>query len=166
MRVVVPYTDLKTETIGALNATGRPWEPVWVGDSDEDYWSLLAGLWADGESFCIVEHDVVVEPDVFVELEACPSDWCGFPVPYFRGSYAGLACAKFGDELIARNPRAVVRAGEMSNARHPRKHWCTLDHFLQREVLAQRNEVRCIHPRVLGHIRDGDVYRPSHDCHD
>lgn len=162
MRVVVPFTDLQPETAVALDATGYEWEAVDVSDSDEAYWSLLAGLWSDGETFTIVEHDVVVVQNAMRQFEECYGEWCAFPAQYVNGPYAGLACTKFSAALIARNPQAVVKAGELYDSTHPPRHWCRLDAWLQRQFAGER---RCFHVPVLRHIRDYKGHpQPSHGC--
>lgn len=165
MRVVVPFTTLAPGVAAALDATGWLWESVYVGASDEDYWDLLASLWADGDTFAIVEHDVLVEPGTLDELNDCSSQWCGFAVPYFNGPYPGLACAKFGSGLIGMKPNALQEVAAISDPAHPPKHWCRLDAWLQYRVLPATGARRCIHPQILGHVRPHDgVPRPSHGC--
>ena len=93
--VVMPYTQggQYPEAEAAL----RGYDPVMadVSHSDEAYWGLLAGLWHKGETFVVVEHDVVVPPNAIDELLACSRPWCSFVVEYFVSDYAGLSCAKF-----------------------------------------------------------------------
>ena len=167
MRVVCAFTHIAPGVAEALDATGHPWEAVDVSGSDEDYWALLAGLWADGRCFINVEHDVIVRPDTLAELEACPQPWCGFPLPYLGGEYPGLGCVKFDASIIAAVPDALVQAGRMSNGNHPPKHWCTTDHFLQMVVLpAAVGHGKHVHWPALGHWRpyDDGLPQPSHGC--
>jgi hypothetical protein len=164
MRVVVPFTALAPGVAQALQATEWSWTPVDVSGSDDAYWSLLAGLWESGESFCIVEHDVIVHPSTFDELADCPQSWCAFPVPYFVGDYAGMACVKFSANLIAACPEALQRVGHMSNASHPPRHWCTLDAWLQ-VVLQSTGVTRHLHGPALGHYREvAGLPQPTHGC--
>ncbi len=163
MRVVVPVTDVRTETLSAVEVSGWAYDVVDVSDSDESYWSLLAGLWSDGETFCIVEQDIVVGPATLTGMAECASPWCACPYPYFVGLYAGLGCAKFGSALLRNTPGAIERVGAMSDATHAAKHWCRLDAWLQ-VVLHQQGARRCIHASV-GHLRpDGHLPYPAHGC--
>lgn len=104
MRVVCPFTRISPETRDALDASGYLWEARDVSGSDTAYWDLLAGLWAAGEAFAVVEHDVIPAPGALASLETCPADWCSSPYPYFVGMYPGLGCARFGDGIMARHP--------------------------------------------------------------
>lgn len=160
MRVVVPYTHIAAATASALTATDWPIEASYVGASYEAYWELLAGLWQDGETFAIVEHDIVVRPDTLDALQDCPHEWCSYGAPYYNGVYHGMGCVKFSAGLIARHPRALEQVAEYSDADHPPKHWCRLDAWLQGRVLV--SEYRHRHEEVLGHSK-ADLL-PSHGC--
>lgn len=48
-----------------------------VSASEDAYWELLASVWADGEGFVVVEHDVVVDADTLPAFDACPEPRCG-----------------------------------------------------------------------------------------
>lgn len=158
MRVVVPFTSLRPETAAALSASGFPHEPVEVDDGD-GYHRLLSGLWAAGESFAIVEQDIVVGPGTLPDLAACPRDWCSCPYPYMNGLYAGLGCARFRESVIARHADLMDVVAGMSDEGHPPKHWCRQDGYM-RAVLMQRGERQCTaHPEV-GHSSRS----PAHGC--
>lgn len=167
MRVVIPYAPtLDHHVVIAVNGAGRVPEPVNVSDSDEAYWELFNDLWAKGETFCVVEHDIVVRHDTLREIEECPSDWCSFLVPYVGLEYAGLACAKFSADLIARVPDAIAQVAETpGDEHHPPKHWCRLDAWLQ-GVLEVAGETKCVHGPPLEHLRaeSDEQVRPSHGC--
>lgn len=163
MRVVVPTTDLRPETEAALDVSGWSWESVDVSSSDEAYYQLLAELWAAGETFAIVEHDIVVGPETLNQLADCYSDWCVAPYPYFVGLYPGLGCMKFGDTLLRRWPQALQEVGEMADGTHPRRHWCRLDAWLCDRFLQSHNENRCVHEQV-GHVRNTAAIGPAHGC--
>lgn len=164
MKVVVPYTEIAHGVLAALEKTGYTWTLRYTGDSDEAYWRLLDELWHGGESFVIVEHDVVVRRDSLAELEACGHLWCAFGVPYFVGVYPGMACVKFGLELLRRNPQAIERIAAMADATHPPKHWCRLDGWL-RNLLQTSGEVQHVHGPPLEHYRiDAGTPWPTHGC--
>jgi hypothetical protein len=126
MRVICPYTRLATETKASLDASGYPWEAVDVSGSSTAYADLLDGLWAKGETFCLVEHDMVPRDDTLKALDDCPEGWCGFvyrhPVPTATTPYqelAGLGCTRFRSELMARFPDMMTR----SHANYARDGW-------------------------------------------
>lgn len=84
-----------------------------VSADDHAYWRLLLRLWADGEGFLVVEHDVVCRPDVIGQVEACPESWCSFGYadichPGCQEAWANqLGCTRFRSELLAATPDAV-----------------------------------------------------------
>ncbi len=164
MRVVVPFTEMAPATAAALDATSAPWEAVDVSSDDESYWRLLRDLWADSETFLIVEHDIVVRPSTVVEMAMCPSQWCAARYPYFNGNHAGMGCAKFGTSLLRALPDAIGEIGDRFDGSHPRRHWCRLDAWLTR-LLHQRGIPLCTNHAPVGHVRSfpGTV-KPSHGC--
>jgi hypothetical protein len=89
MIVVVPYG---VTGIGALDETPRPpieavrmnlaiqgvrFREIRMLD-DYSYAALVTELWADGEPFAIVEHDVLPWPGWLDSLANCSRPWCGF----------------------------------------------------------------------------------------
>jgi hypothetical protein len=163
VRVVMPFTHLRPEVVDALAGWGVELRDV--SGSDSAYWSLLDEMWRDGQTFCIVEHDVVVGPQTLFDLEACEHDWCSCQVPYVGLITAGLSCAKFSVPLIARHPEALEQIALLEDEKHPPKHWCMLDSWL-RVVL--EGEAMHVHEPPLEHLRDEAGYwaiSPAHGCH-
>ena len=165
IKVVVPFTQIAPGVAAALNRTGYTWWPADVSASDESYWMVLDELWSAGESFIIVEHDVLVRPSSLQELENCPHPWCGFETAYFNGNHAGMGCVKFTAELIQAVPNALDLVANESGIDHPPRHWCRLDAWLQWFVLPQAGQRKHLHTPALAHWRayDGPP-RPSHGC--
>lgn len=165
MRVVLPFTKIAPGVERALDATKWAWTPIYVGDADDSYWKLLNDLWGARETFCVVEHDVIVRPDTLDELAACRESWCGFPLPYLNGEYAGMGCVRFTDRLISGCPNALDDVARYQNDTHPPKHWCVLDHWLQRQVLPALGAAKHIHQPALMHYRPySGLPQPSHGC--
>jgi len=159
VRVVVPCTDLRPETAAALARAGVPYGIVRM-DGDDAYWRLLASLWAAGETFAVVEQDIVIGPGTLQALEACPGGWCAFGYPYLSAqAYYGLGCTKFAAPLLARVPGAMERVAVMYDEGHPPKHWCRLDAWLT-QVLTASGEKRCEHTPPAGHLHR----YPAHGC--
>lgn len=157
MRVVVPCVGVPHWEVTLALREWRQWTALErVGHSNRAYFDLLSAMWDRAETFAVVEHDIVVNPDTLDELAACPHDWCALPYPYGRwGLHYGLGCVKFGADLIARNPDAMRKVGVMSDANHPRRHWCRLDAFLQGVVLPDAGEVLHKHDTPVGHLGHG-----------
>lgn len=159
MDVVCHYTSLAPETEAALDAAGRPWERVWVGRSDFDYFLRLADRWVGGRGFINVEHDVVVAPGTFAELEACENEWCAAPYEYHGELIGGLGCTKFADSLVERIPTLVLEAGRLSDVHHPCGHWCRLDAWTF-ALLKGYHVARCENHTPVVHLNPTD----SHGC--
>lgn len=107
MHVVVPHVNLAPETRQALSDVNP--EYVDVSADETAYWRLMVHLWEAGETFIIVEHDIVVPPGALAAMWECPRDWCAHP--YRMGSIVAtaLGCVKFGAGLLQRQPKAVSR---------------------------------------------------------
>lgn len=159
MRIVCPRTQVIPEVVEALDATEHPWEPVDL-THPEHYFDLLSELWAAGETFAIVEHDIVVDESVVDELEWCPHPWCAFPYRYLYGYHHGLGCVRFHRDILRRHPKAMSLVGAMSDEGHPPKHYCRLDGWL-RTVLSRRGESMHQHWQMVTHLQSN----PGHSGH-
>jgi hypothetical protein len=157
VRIIVPFVTISPETRKALDASGYPWEGVDVSSSLTAYWEALSDLWGYGETFCVVEHDIVVGPSTLSTFESCLEPWCGSPYPYLSGMYAGLGCTRFRAEFIVDLPNAIEKAGEINYPNHGQRHWCTTDDALK-SVLSGYGKTMCLHEKV-DHVGD---QMPSH----
>jgi hypothetical protein len=160
MAVAVPFVSLRQETVVALHGKEVRYAPM---TSDSSYWELLRDLWAAGQTFAIVEQDIVVAETTLDELRLCDGDWCAMPFPYRGNPRAfSLACTKFSAALIARHPDLMAEVAEMWDEKHPPRHWCRMDAWLFGALIA-RGERRCEHVRSepVGHV---GAQVPSHGC--
>lgn len=106
----VPFTERDYAT-----AEAAPRDAVWVDVSEHstEYWFMLLRLWRAGETFAILEHDVICRPDVIEAFETCPEPWCAFGYedichPECMEAWANtLGCTRFRSELIQAVPDAV-----------------------------------------------------------
>jgi hypothetical protein len=88
---------------------------VWVDVSSSDlaYYGALYDMWLRGETFAILEHDVVCRPDVIEQFEECPEPWCAFGYadichPRCMDAWANaLGCVRFRKELVSEVPDAL-----------------------------------------------------------
>lgn len=100
MTIVVPYTDLHPQTAAAVPDA----QFVRIEHADH-YRQLLRELWARGEAFTLVEHDVVPRTEQLAALDACPEPWCGYG--YGPGDWTPVfGCIRFRADLIAALPGA------------------------------------------------------------
>jgi hypothetical protein len=160
-RVVVPYArQLAPEVIWALQEAEVEFELVNVAHSDFAYYHLLCGLWKLAEPFTIVEHDIVVRPDVLASFDNCAHEWCAASYPYLRSNYWGLGCTRFRRELLQRFPDVMEEVGRYESPRHIPGHWCILDQALTASLRARRVDWPHTHGDV-GHLGDG---LPAHHC--
>lgn len=160
MRIVCPHVGpIAPETAAALNASGLPREAADVSATPTSYTALLACLWAAGEAFAVVEHDIAPHPGALAELEACPEPWCAYG--YRLGSivHAGLGCARFSTALLAAVPDAVEQTWRESTDIHPAGHWCAADDRLAR-VLRRAGFAQHVHGPQVRHLNP----MPSHGC--
>lgn len=136
MKLVVPHTDLHPETYRAT----RDWpdvEYVYVGEDDYAYGRLLKRLWREGESFALVEHDVLPHPDTLARFALCDRWYCSAPYEWTTHVGVTLGCTKFGREgLLAYPDAAEIACRIPSNyGDGTGGHWKQLDVFLQAAVL-------------------------------
>lgn len=93
-----------------------------VSGSDMAYGELIAKLWQQGESFLLLEHDVLPTAALLEEMWDCESEWCaGFAWRYSGAVYPGetrpfkpirekefaLFLNKFSADLLRRTPAVV-----------------------------------------------------------
>lgn len=107
-------------------------------DPDYGYGKLLARHWADGDTFCVVEHDVIVHPTVFDEFDACSEPYCAFPYPLGPYVAPALGCTRFRAELLAELPDVMERVLKVPTNYGDPGHWRQLDTVLMRTVLLNR----------------------------
>ena len=164
MKIVVPYTRLRDETVAALaeHAVGHSVVFQDVSGSDEAMWEMWAALWREREDVVVVEHDIVVHAAVVPEFAACAEPWCTFAYPYAFGNdnpYHGTGCVRFRGELMEAVPDLWARVAAKDGPHHPPKHWCSLDGFSQLE-LWQHGFKNHRHEPPVGHVDPSN----SHGC--
>lgn len=135
MRVVVPYTNVHPDTRAAL----EPWPDVeyrWTGDDDYAYGRLLRELWAAGEDFLLIEHDVVPTVDHLLRMAICPSAYCAAPYAWLQAVGVTLGFTRFRSVLLRAYPDAAEIACRIPHPYGDPGHYRTpLDVWLQAAVL-------------------------------
>lgn len=136
MRVIVPFTDIHPCTERALASLVPDVQRVDVGGDPLAYSRLLAELWASGDDFLVVEHDIQLTAEALRQAGECDCVWSTSPYRGAGTSWAAatlltrsLGCTRFRGELTRRLPTVVAEA----NARNdmgsvcPPGHWKGLD---------------------------------------
>lgn len=160
MRVICPFTTINTEVRNALDASGWSWEAHDVSGSMTAYAELLGELWRKGETFALIEQDIVINPDSLSTLAYCDRGWCAFTYPFGDGgSIEGLGCTRFSAKLIALCPDAVKYTWEHVDRAHPAGHWCALDIRLNRVLSTRYGVVRHAHTPMVGHLHPSPSHR-------
>jgi len=105
--VVIPYTK-PTHTLQAVIDCLRiqQVQPILEKvDGGDAYWRLLSERWALGETFYIVEQDVVVWQGAIRQMHECDQRWCTLATMcHGRMISTTFGCVKFGADLLERNP--------------------------------------------------------------
>jgi hypothetical protein len=145
VRVVCPYTSLHPLAEQAL-ADYAPLADCLELHEADDYYKLLCELWAAGEAFLVVEHDIEIHEGVLPALETCPEPWClygyGGPTPehLFIGS---LGCTRFSAALLTAVPALMTAL--------PVRHWQRLDCEILPALRTAGFEPHVHEPPVLHH---------------
>ncbi len=107
MNVIVPFAT-NSPMLPAVQLALRQdgWEATFHHcDKDDSYHEMLLAQWKAKETFCIVEHDIVVWPGALNEMEQCLEPWCTRPYYCSVGWILdGLGCTKFSQNLIELYP--------------------------------------------------------------
>jgi hypothetical protein len=111
-RIICPYTCVHPATDQALRRFASDAERVDVSGSEFGYWELVRGLWAAGEDFVVIEHDVEITADVLGSFESCAEPMCASYCPdtactwtFLPGALNALwGCVRFRGSLAVSVP--------------------------------------------------------------
>ena len=117
MRIVVPHVGPLQEPVDvALRELAPHAERVDVSGSPTAYYELLSRLWAEGEGFLVVEHDIELTAEALREAEECDCPWGISPYVHPVAGAPGvgrpivatlsLGCTRFSTELLREHPDA------------------------------------------------------------
>ncbi|HWW87039.1 MAG TPA: hypothetical protein VNZ26_25760 [Vicinamibacterales bacterium] len=118
-----------------------------VSGDVQAYWRLLRDLWAAGNAFIVVEHDVLPTQELLEAMWVCPEAIC-------TGNFApcDLQCVKFSAGLIQQFPTLFDDIGPHS--------WQGLDMAIQRSLDRNLPVRYCNHGGLFGTcVLDGQVAR-------
>lgn len=106
-RIVVPYAttqDTWLITRQNLQAQGIEAEYVDVTGRGSGYPDLFRQLWADGEPFILVEHDILPWHGALNLLDECEEPYCGFVYQVRNHLETWLGCTKFEPARLGEVP--------------------------------------------------------------
>lgn len=117
MDTLIPFTRRHPKT-----QAGAPCDATWVDVSGDRfaYWRTLCEWWERGETFTIIEHDVVCRPDIIDGFITCDEPWCLHPYDDIchqacMEAWANmLGCTRFDAGLIAAVPDACTSSSDLS----------------------------------------------------
>lgn len=162
MKIVTVYTPgaLRDETEEALllHWAGRgTWVPVEIAVNDPlAYGQIIAELWAAGESFAVVEPDVLVRDDVIDGFLNCPEPYCAWPYAWLTDVGPALGCTRFRAEFLARYPDAMKEVLSTNVS------WRQLDVVLMRHVLVREyGEQPHVHLPPVVHLNEAKALLPE-----
>lgn len=110
--IYVPYTFICPDTLVSL--VGHDFTMVHM-DQGDAYPRFLAERWVYGQTFILVEHDIIVPDGAIEALMGCERPWCyhaytdgDSPAPYFGlvkfGSLLQRAVPRVWQQMVEENP--------------------------------------------------------------
>jgi hypothetical protein len=114
------------------------------------YGQLMAELWADAESFLLIEQDIEVSLRALRQARHCRCEWSvspyGGPSPGSLLSQS-LGCTRFRSSLIRALPDAVKEANQINDAGTvvPPGHWGRVDCRLYSRLRGSGESIRTPH---------------------
>lgn len=131
VKVVVPFCNLSTDTMAALERDGIKARFQTTATDDRAYARLLCQLWAEGETVVLLEQDKVPAPGAIRAIHDCDSPWCAYPVDMHQtgrpADFPTLSCVKFSDLLMERWPDLMERVAAHPMGDTPPGHYSRLD---------------------------------------
>jgi hypothetical protein len=154
VRVVTIYTpgSLYDETLSALelHVLGQEVNLELTEISADDphaYARVLANHWQTGETFMVVEPDIVVRHDVIEAFRTCGCPYGCYPYPWLTDVGPALGCTWFKAEFLAKYP-AAMKGVQDSNVS-----WNQVDVVLMRHILARHyKEQPHVHLPAVQHL--------------
>lgn len=76
-----------------------------TGPADDGYQDVIEQLWAERETFVLIEGDILPWPGAVEAIWDCPEPWCDYAF-LLGGGYSGLGlgCVKFDASLMDEDP--------------------------------------------------------------
>jgi len=161
--IVVGYTHPLPEEL-SITLLQFPHTVVDVGGNDTAYWEFLNSWWhSNRDPLTVIEHDIGCTPEGVRDLQLCPHWWCAAMYPFEGSEIFGLGLTKFSLAIREAVPDALEQVGLIEEpGKHPRKHWCSLDAWLQGTLRSAGFDAH-VH-RVPGGVRHANPRRSHVAC--
>lgn len=134
MTVICPFTIIDPRTAQLLDEHAPGHRRVYVGQTTESYWELLAAEWQKPGDLILVEQDNALRADVIPSFDACDGVWCGFPYPIGEQLLVCLGMTRFREELKLAEPDLLEVVGLDGTGGLRPKMWQRLDIRLMEEL--------------------------------
>lgn len=111
--IIVPYTNAANEPLVhkamklnlEMQGYKARFEPLNTDlVSDFAYDRLFRKLWAEGQPFILVEHDILPWPGALLQMWECDRPWCACPYYIFGEFRTQLGCTKFDPVKLGKCP--------------------------------------------------------------
>jgi len=165
MNLVIVHADNLDPRVEALGKRFNARVENLAGDS-ENYYRFLSREWSKGQSFVLLEGDILPDEDLLVELAVCPEPWCVFVYLYSSPDLQGRNWltatwgmpGKYSADLMRRYPNALrdltsPEAAQWSGERLPATHWYRVGAALSDFSLMKYGLQPHIHLRPIRHLR-------------
>jgi hypothetical protein len=164
--IVIPHVDggLAPEVRALGEKYGARFADV--SGSDTAYYELLKELWASGETFTVIEQDLLPDDELLEEVSNCAAPWCAMAYVYDSSTPNGQRVldlswglpGKYSRDLIRRHPDALdelasAEAAAWNGPRFHPQHWTRVGAGLSDHVLLRRGEQPHFHLRPARHLR-------------
>lgn len=121
----------------------------------EDYANLLARLWATGEDFAIIEHDIVTTAVVFEGFALCDEPYCGHRYNIGRKLGGTLGCVRWQGDFTSAYPGVAVEVAGTP--------WDKLDGVVAAAMSARGYDDYHVHEPPLVHLHEYEAGKPTAD---
>ncbi len=151
MKVVIPHARYNLHKLVAVSIQNECSNPVlYHCDKEDSYYELINELWHEGETFTIIEHDIIPWPGAVSELNECSRVWC--LCPYNLNTNSSLGFTKFGEVLLKEHPNILENPSGYD------KSWTRLDWYLTRELFKLGYQPHTHQPNVA-HLHAHESWR-------
>lgn len=159
-QVIVPFVHgmLHEGTVDVLERSGVQFALYQIDPADEfAYANLFATAWSRGETFVILEHDVLPTVEQLWAIVGCDHDWCSYPYDddiTLAGPMFGLV--RFHRRLMERFEHLPGSALHIGTGHPHPVYWWNVDNRVARD-LNIRHVTHTFHLPPVRHDHRGPI---------